>query len=94
MGSLIGAMTPEARDTVGVDKIMWGSDYPHDEGCYPHTKEAMNSAFRDVDPVDIAKMLSENAARVYDFDLEALAPLGAEHGPTVAELAAEPEPRA
>jgi hypothetical protein len=28
-----------------------------------------------------------NAAEVYDFDLEKLAPLAALHGPTVAEIA-------
>ncbi len=32
-------------------------------------------------------MLSENAAVLYDFDLGALAPLAAEIGPTVAEVA-------
>ncbi len=32
-------------------------------------------------------MLSENAAHVYGFDLEALAPLAAEHGPSEAEVA-------
>ncbi|MCH7789909.1 MAG: amidohydrolase [Acidobacteria bacterium] len=86
VGSLIGSMTPEDRAAVGVDKIMWGSDYPHDEGCYPHTLRALGNAFNDVDPVDVTKMLSGNAADVYDFDLDALAPLAAEHGPTVADL--------
>ena len=23
------------RDYVGVDRILWGNDYPHYEGCYP-----------------------------------------------------------
>ena len=87
VGSLIGAMTAEDREAVGVDKIMWGSDYPHDEGCYPNTILAMKRAFNDVEPADVRKMLSENAARVYDFDLDALAPLAAEHGPTVEEVA-------
>src|SRR5258708_10165479 len=26
-----------ARDILGLDKFMWGSDYPHDEGTYPDT---------------------------------------------------------
>ena len=33
------------------------------------------------------RILAGNAAEVYGFDLEALAPLAAEHGPTVAEIA-------
>lgn len=91
VGSLIGSMTPEDRDAVGVDKIMWGSDYPHDEGCFPHTRRALNRAFHDVASDDVARMLSGNAARVYGFDLDVLAPLAAAHGPTIDELAAPPD---
>ena len=29
-----------ARHIIGLDKFMWGSDYPHDEGTYPYTREA------------------------------------------------------
>ena len=36
---------------------------------------------------DRRKILSESAAKLYGFDLDALAPLAAEHGPTKAELA-------
>jgi predicted TIM-barrel fold metal-dependent hydrolase len=86
VGSLIGPMTAEDREAIGVDKIMWGSDYPHDEGCYPKTRQALSNAFAGVDPAAVRMMLSENAARVYGFDLDALAPLAAEHGPTVADL--------
>ena len=32
------------------------------------------------------QVLSENAAEVYAFDLDALAPLAAEHGPTIDEV--------
>jgi hypothetical protein len=35
----------------------------------------------------MARILGENAAKLYDFDLEALAPLAREYGPTVEELA-------
>ena len=43
--------------------------------------------FHSVGEDEMRKILSENAARLYGFDLEALAPLAAEHGPTVAEIA-------
>ena len=39
----------EGRDVVGVDKILWGNDYPHYEGCYPYSRENMRFAFADVD---------------------------------------------
>ena len=57
---------------VGVDKILWGNDYPHYEGCYPHSRENMRFAFSDVDEREVRMMLGENAAALYGFDLDAL----------------------
>jgi predicted TIM-barrel fold metal-dependent hydrolase len=75
------------RHEVGLDRFMWGSDYPHDEGSHPYTREHLRSRFADVDPSEVRMMLSENAARLYGFDLPALAPLAARIGPGVAEVA-------
>ena len=83
-------MTDEELAAIGVDNIMWGSDYPHDEGCYPNTLAALQRAFHDTEPATARQILSENAADVYDFDLAALAPLAAVHGPTVEDLATAP----
>jgi predicted TIM-barrel fold metal-dependent hydrolase len=74
------------RDAIGVDRFMWGSDYPHDEGTYPYTREHLRSRFAGVDPSTVRKLLSENAAELYGFDLEKLAPLAAKFGPTVEEI--------
>jgi predicted TIM-barrel fold metal-dependent hydrolase len=76
-----------ARELIGTDRFMWGSDYPHDEGTGPYTREHLRARFSDHDPAILRKLLSENAAKLYDFDLEALAPLAAKVGPTVAEIA-------
>ena len=66
---------------------MWGSDYPHDEGTYPYTREHLRARFRDVTRDELRELLAGNAARLYDFDLDALAPLAAKFGPTVDEIA-------
>ena len=63
---------------------MWGSDYPHDEGTYPYSTLALRQVFHDWPEADLRKVLAENAAGVYDFDLDALAPAAASIGPTVA----------
>jgi predicted TIM-barrel fold metal-dependent hydrolase len=76
-----------ARDEIGLDRFMWGSDYPHDEGTWPYTREHLRSRFSGVDPSIVRKLLSENAAALYGFDLDALAPLAAQVGPTVDEIA-------
>jgi predicted TIM-barrel fold metal-dependent hydrolase len=77
----------EARHQIGLHKFMWGSDYPHDEGTYPYTREHLRALFHDVDPAELRQLLAGNAAALYGFDLDALAPAAAQHGPTVAEIA-------
>jgi predicted TIM-barrel fold metal-dependent hydrolase len=75
------------RHQVGIDKVMWGSDYPHKEGAFPYSREALRAAFADVPPDEVHQMVCLNAARVYGFDVSALAPLAAAVGPTVGEIA-------
>jgi predicted TIM-barrel fold metal-dependent hydrolase len=83
-----GPADVEAADQVlPADRFMWGSDYPHDEGTYPFTREHLRALFHDRKPDELQAILAGNAAKLYDFDLAALAPLAAAHGPTVAELA-------
>lgn len=74
------------RHAVGVDKIMWGSDYPHREASFPYSREALRLSCADVDPVEVRAMVGGNAARLYGFDMAKLAELAAGLGPTVAEL--------
>jgi predicted TIM-barrel fold metal-dependent hydrolase len=75
------------RDAIGVERVCWGSDYPHYEGTYPHSRLAIRHTFHDVDPADTRLMLGENAAKLYDFDLEKLAPLVERIGPRPEEVA-------
>jgi predicted TIM-barrel fold metal-dependent hydrolase len=75
-----------ARDLLPDGRVMWGSDYPHDEGTGPFTREHLRQVMHDLPEADKRALLGENAAALYGFDLEALAPLAAEHGPTVDEL--------
>jgi predicted TIM-barrel fold metal-dependent hydrolase len=74
------------RERIGVDHIMWGSDYPHMEGTFPFSREAMQMTFEGVPHEEVAMMLGRNAARIYGFDLDALAPLAAQHGPLVHDI--------
>jgi predicted TIM-barrel fold metal-dependent hydrolase len=76
----------QMRHAVGLDKIMWGSDYPHKEGSMPFTIEALRASFAGVDPAEVQTMLADNAAATYGFDLAALRPIAAEIGPRVSEV--------
>jgi len=72
---------------LGLDRCMWASDYPHDEGTFPHSREAIRSRFCEWDTADKFQILTATAADLYGFDLDALAALASNVGPTVAELA-------
>jgi predicted TIM-barrel fold metal-dependent hydrolase len=88
----VGASQPGGDDVsamrkLGIDRFMWGSDYPHEEGTGPFTREHLRQRFADVPVRDLRRVLGANAAELYGFDLDALAPLADQFGPTVAEVA-------
>jgi hypothetical protein len=82
----------DARDVIGVDRIMWGADYPHHEGTWPHSKIALRLNFSDVPEAEVRQMTSENAADLYGFDLPFLQTIADEIGPTVEEVATPVSP--
>jgi predicted TIM-barrel fold metal-dependent hydrolase len=77
----------EARHVLGPDRFMWGSDYPHDEGTAPFTREHLRQVMSHIPENEKRKLLGGNAAALYGFDLEALEPIAARHGLGVDELA-------
>jgi predicted TIM-barrel fold metal-dependent hydrolase len=71
----------KVRHEIGVDKLMWGSDYPHIEGTWPHTEKKLAEAFAEVPRAECERMLGATAAEVYGFDVEKLSKIAAEIGP-------------
>jgi predicted TIM-barrel fold metal-dependent hydrolase len=92
--SYVGTSQPTPADIraavggpVGIDRVMWGSDYPHEEGTYPFTREHLRQVMGHLEPAQVQQILAGNAAEIYGFDLEALRPAADKFGPTVAEIA-------
>ena len=56
------------RDIIGVDSLMWGSDYPHAESTFPRSREVLDQILQGVSEEEKAKISGENAARLYDFN--------------------------
>ena len=52
---------------------MWGSDFPHVEGTYPHTREHLAKLFAGISPSETEAIIGGNAARMMGFDLAKLA---------------------
>ncbi len=71
----------ELRHEIGVEQIMWGTDYPHPEGSWPNTIEQRYDTFRDLPEDEIEAMVGGNAAAFYGLDTEKLAPIVARIGP-------------
>lgn len=74
------------RHTNGVDALMWGTDYPHPEGSWPHTVERLRNDFQEVSIEDTRLLLGLNAVRCYDLDLPALEQVAERVGPRPSEL--------
>jgi predicted TIM-barrel fold metal-dependent hydrolase len=53
------------RQLLGVDNLMWATDYPHPDCTWPESQEVLDTHFSDV-PVDEARqIIGGNAARLY-----------------------------
>ena len=85
--SLMTKAFVDTRDLVGVDRIMWGGDYPHHEGTWPHGEVALRLNFSEVPEAEVRAMTSEVAASVYGFDLALLQGIADRIGPSVERIA-------
>ncbi|HEV2098415.1 MAG TPA: amidohydrolase family protein [Stellaceae bacterium] len=56
------------RDVIGVDNMMWGSDYPHSESTFPQSRKVLAEILEGVPASEQAKIVGLNTARVYHFD--------------------------
>ena len=51
------------------DNFMWGNDYPHHEGTWPHSAEAIERTMGHLSDGARAKVLGLNAARLFGFEV-------------------------
>jgi len=54
------------------DNFLWANDYPHHEGSWPHSAEAIERQMGSLSDGARAKILGLNAARLFNFDVSAL----------------------
>jgi len=64
-------------ERVGVDNLMWSSDYPHGGSDYPHSWRTIESDFYGIDPEIKQKVLADNACRVFGLGAYAKTAVGA-----------------
>ena len=56
------------RDLIGVDNLLWGSDYPHSESTFPRSRQILEEILADCTEEEKAKIAGGNAARIYHLD--------------------------
>lgn len=61
--------TIDTRHRIGVENIMFETDYPHGDGTWPDTQLVLEKAWGHIPPAELRAMCSENAARVFRHPL-------------------------
>ncbi len=56
------------RHIIGVDNLLWGSDYPHFESTFPRSRQIIEEILVECTEGEKAKIVGGNAARVYHLD--------------------------
>ncbi|WP_330255013.1 amidohydrolase [Nocardia sp. NBC_00565] len=57
----------EQRHRIGIDNIMFESDYPHSDANWPHTRKLLAEHLADVPDDEARKIVELNARAVYNF---------------------------
>jgi predicted TIM-barrel fold metal-dependent hydrolase len=60
------------RDVIGVENMMWGSDYPHSESTFPRSRQILAEILEGVPDDEQAKIAGGNTTYVYNFDVARL----------------------
>jgi predicted TIM-barrel fold metal-dependent hydrolase len=55
------------RRAIGVERILWSSDYPHISSDWPHSWKTIDESFRAVPEAERDAILAGNAQRLYGF---------------------------
>ena len=57
-------------DQIGVDRVVWSSDYPHYECSWPNSREYVERNFSGLPEETVRKITRENIIKLYDLPLE------------------------
>ena len=67
-GMLIDPLGVSTRHAVGVDRLMWGSDFAHAASEWPHSRKAVDAAFAGVPEEERDLMVRGNAIKFFHLD--------------------------
>ena len=56
------------RDLMGVDKLIWATDFPHQESEYPHSHRVIETNFAGVSADETARMVAGNVITCFHLE--------------------------
>lgn len=71
-GNFMGNDDVRQRYELGLDRFMWGADFPHHEGTVPYTLEALRTTLHSMPVTELRQVLAGTAAEVYGADMAML----------------------
>jgi predicted TIM-barrel fold metal-dependent hydrolase len=66
-------LASHAIDVIGAANVLWGTDYPHSEGTFPHSRDVVDSLLGSQSAETRRAVLVDNPARLYGIDPELFA---------------------
>jgi predicted TIM-barrel fold metal-dependent hydrolase len=54
-------------DLIGVENLMWATDYPHPDSTWPRSREVLENHFKNVSRDDVELIASGNVTRLYNL---------------------------
>ena len=57
-----------ARYHIGVDNILFETDYPHSDTTFPNSRQIVEQRFKDIPPNETRKIVRDNAIRLFGLD--------------------------
>ena len=58
-------MVGQMAHLIGVDNLMWGSDYPHPDGVWPDSRQIVQETMGNLPASDFRKITCDNAVMLY-----------------------------
>jgi predicted TIM-barrel fold metal-dependent hydrolase len=72
VGIINDPLAAKLRHEIGVDRILWGSDFPHPPCPYPHTRERIGEILAGISAEDRTAIVCGNVSRLYGIDIAAI----------------------
>jgi predicted TIM-barrel fold metal-dependent hydrolase len=81
----LGWVDEGQREQLG-NRIMWGSDYPHMESAWPHTRDKLHDLVKGIPEDEVRALVAGNAIECYSLDEARLQAVADRIGPMVDEI--------